>query len=98
MRLYFIILLLLITTCLVSSCGISVPEAKVSIHVVDEDGNPIGGAKVTIGFQIPKQGIKDINIAGMSDSSGRFSASNKTMDSIGFRVGKEGYYESYGGH
>jgi len=76
------------------------PVAKATIKVVDELGNPIEGAKVSIGFQLSKgfmeQGIKDVSESGITGSDGVFSASHRTAIDIAFGAEKQGYYESYG--
>lgn len=98
MRLFCKIALPICLSIIMCSCGVSIPEGKISIRVIDEDGVGVKDAKVTIGFQIPKQGIKDVGIKGLSDATGLFSASHKTMEGIGFVVEKEGYYRSKGGY
>lgn len=76
------------------------PVAKATIKVVDELGNPIEGAKASIGFQLSKgfmeQGIKDVSESGVTGSDGIFSASHRTAIDIAFGAEKQGYYKSYG--
>jgi len=73
----------------------SLPEISLKFHVVDELGNPIEGAKAGIGFEV--YGNKNgLHIEGLTDRNGVFIVKHKAA-SAGFRVNKDGYYESTGG-
>jgi len=82
------------------SCSRTFPVAKATIKVLDENGNPIEGVNVSIGFQLSKgfmkQGIRDVSESGITGSDGVFSASHRTAIDIGFSAEKQGYYKSYG--
>lgn len=92
--------LLLLLVVISVSCSTTFPVAKATIKVVDELGNPIEGAKASIGFQLSKgimeQGIKDVSKSGITGSDGIFSASHRTAIDIAFSAEKQGYYKSYG--
>lgn len=64
-------------------------QAKVTVKVVDEAGNPIVGVKVGIGF-----GKGDAE--GLTNSEGRFSGSANSNGHVGFNAVKPGYYMSIG--
>jgi len=69
--------------------------AKITVRVVDESGNPVAGANVGVGFELNTQ-KKEIPMNGITNSEGRFSASEKCNGYIGFNVVKSGYYMSVG--
>jgi uncharacterized GH25 family protein len=55
------------------SAAIDLPEAKLTIKVITEDGKPIDGANITIGFEIPKgnrQGVKSAIAKEVTDANG----------------------------
>lgn len=73
--------------------------AKVTLKVVDEDGNPIQNAKVGVGFRIYTQGgwgSKEKGVDGVTDKQGIFSTSALADDYVGFYANRDGYYESEG--
>ena len=75
------------------------PDAKITVKVVGEDGQPVAGVEVKVGFQVAKeteQGIKDIPIKGFTDGGGLFATSHETVSDIAYAAVKEGYYGSYG--
>lgn len=76
------------------------PEAKITVKVIDVDGNPVTNANVNIGFN---QGgnawigeYKSEMIRGLSDSNGLFSAQTRSLGDIGVFVEKENFYRSSG--
>lgn len=80
------------------SRAIDLPEAKVTVKVVDEFSNPVENADVFVGFQDAKgkeHGIKDVAERGVTGTDGIFSASRKTIDHIAYGAEKVGYYKSY---
>jgi len=84
-----------------SSCSaaIGLPEAKLTIKVVTENGKPIEGANIVIGFEIPKenrQGVKSDIAKEVTDANGLVTASKHTQGYIGYEAVKEGYYKSDG--
>jgi len=78
------------------SRALELPEAKVTVKVVDELSNPVENADVVVGFQgAGPQGIKDVAVRGITGVDGVFSASGKTIDHIAYAAEKKGYYKSY---
>lgn len=81
------------------SSAIDLPEAKVTVKVVDEDKKPVQGAEVMIGF-LAKQGIsqhiKETAEKGITAADGIFTASKKSTDHIAYSAEKQGYYMSSG--
>jgi len=78
---------------LVIGCN-RLPEASLTIKVVDENGKPISGAEVGLGFE---QGYKNgepimFTIIGISDSNGTFVAKARTSNYISYGAVKNGYY------
>lgn len=78
------------------------PEAKITVKVVDLDGNSVPNAKVSIGF---RQGgnawigeDKAEIIRGLSDSNGLFAAQARCAGGMSIGVTKDGFYRSYGDH
>lgn len=65
------------------------PEAKVTAVVVDEDGHPMEGIDIVIGFDMGGK------VRGTTDSKGTFSASKGTTKIVAFTVIKDGYYPNY---
>jgi len=81
------------------SSALDYPEAQITIKVVDEDGKPIEGAKAGITFEVPKgtsQGINDVTIEEITNTTGVLTAKHRTFDKIGYGATKYGYYESLG--
>jgi hypothetical protein len=63
------------------------PTWKITFKVANETGQPVFGAKVTVGYLFTNQ------ITGMTDSNGIFVASHKDKSfSLGFDVKKTGFY------
>lgn len=71
--------------------------AKITIHIIDEAGNPVEGAKVGIGFGENSE-RHEIPVDGFTDADGKFIASESCNGYIGFNVTKGGYYESVGNY
>ncbi|WP_207061704.1 hypothetical protein [Motiliproteus sp. SC1-56] len=85
---------------LFATTAVALPSAKVTIKVVDDQGGPVEGAEVRVGFESPGGYWQAGRIAfdsGYSDSDGIHVASSNTSGRIGYRIEKEGYYESEGG-
>lgn len=74
-------------------------SAKITIKVVGEDGSPIEGARVGIGFDDYRSSSKENSAIGITDTEGTFAASETTTSGyLGFNVTKIGYYESTGNY
>lgn len=91
-NLFFLILIL------TSSSVLALPDAKITVKVVDESGQPIEGAKVVIGFRKPRGetfgGIIGMAQSDLTDGNGLFTAQGATEPFVGIGVSKEGYYRS----
>ena len=68
------------------------PEAKLTVRVIDEDGNPIGGANVWLGFEERTHPGKDVAVRGLTDGEGLFTGQGGCSGVIGSEIRKEGYY------
>lgn len=70
-------------------------RAKLTIKVVNEQGQPVEGASVGVGFQYDKTWATGSNsVKGLTDDKGLLSVSERTNGHVGFRVTKKGYYKS----
>jgi hypothetical protein len=79
------------------SWGWGLPEAKITIKVIDEQGKYIEGAHVGIGFERNTGGgTKEIPVDGITDIDGLFSGQERSNNYVGYTVTKEGYYQSTG--
>jgi hypothetical protein len=73
-----------------------------TVKVVGENGVPIGGANVSVAYVLPPYSFSDdpqynARIVGVTDTNGLFFAThNDRTGGVGFRVNKEGYYETRG--
>lgn len=75
------------------------PQAQITAKVVDEEGKPIAGADVGIGFLVgllPGQGpgTKELIHRGTSGSDGTFTAADQCGGSVGLGVTKSGFYRT----
>lgn len=68
--------------------------AKVTIKVIDEEGTPVDGANIEIGFFTGIDGNKFTFVRGATDGEGRFSGSAASSDHLSGGVTKAGYYNS----
>ena len=74
----------------------SIPLAKITLKVVDDEGKPVEGADSGVGFyQLwnPKMGV---SINGYTDENGIYTAEGETHGECAYSVMKEGYYMSEG--
>lgn len=88
----FVFVVLLFICC---SCR-PMPNTQVTIRVVDEQGNPVEGAKVGLAFEV-LGGTNRKVYERITAKDGLFTATNKSTGSATFSVDKEGYYSSLGG-
>lgn len=77
---------------LVSQTVTAVPTAKITIKVIDEQVNPVEGARVGIGFRVPNGHDGKTRVTGLTDSAGLFTGEGETISSFTFSAKKEGYY------
>jgi len=78
-----------------NSATFALPIAKITIKVVDEQGNPIENAKAGIALESPKSNSWGTNIkllSGLTDTDGLFSDEGETSPYVGLSAFKEGYY------
>lgn len=68
----------------------------VEVHVVDETSSPVAGARVTVGFFMPRTGLGATikGSSGFTGKSGVFSIRRGGVNISGVLVEKEGYYPS----
>lgn len=69
------------------------PLARLTVHVIGEQGEPIPGAEVKIGF---REKLSDQNawVVGKTDNEGNFTAEGHSDKRLGGSVRKESFYES----
>ena len=92
-----VILMMLITICLVSqSHAFRFGKAKITLKVINEQGQPIGDAIVTGGFFNAKESDGGSDFKGKTNADGLFSVSGKTHGDIAYSVKKDGYYKTSG--
>jgi hypothetical protein len=68
------------------------PEANVTTHVVDENGQPFPGVNATFGFQGQFDHNAVVNVEGVTDANGNFTGEGYTPGPVGSKLIKEGYY------
>ncbi len=70
-------------------------KAKVVFRVVDDEGNPVEGAKVDACFYMNKRKGNPRD-EGFTDKDGLCALEEKTVNEVTYTVSKEGYYETNG--
>jgi len=74
------------------------PKAMITVHVVDEEGNPVVGAKSGGAFEIPKMsglGTESIAHESSTNSNGNVTSTGETSDGyVFYGARKEGYYRT----
>ena len=97
--------ILLVVTCtafmMIISCSgaFGTSLAKVTLKIVDEDGKPIQGAQVGVGFMIYTKGgwgSTSKHIEGNTNTKGIFEGLAIADNIVDFSVRKDGYYVSFG--
>jgi hypothetical protein len=79
------------------SCGEEYPKAKITVRVVDEQGNPVKGAEAGITFtRFYHSGSKYITEEATTGPDGLFSASGRSGDKIFMGASKAGFYKTHG--
>lgn len=89
-----IIIMLLL---LLPNMVLALPTVKATILVVDEDGLPLKGVNVGLGFSTPKKegwGSKSSGNRGLSDEKGLFTSSGTTERILRYGARYSGYYSS----
>ena len=74
---------------------IGLPEAAVTVRVVDEASNPLSGVNVSLGFQDRMHAQQYIFVRGQTDENGLFSGQGHSNGSIGAELKKDGYYDGW---
>ena len=79
------------------------PEWKITVKVVDESSQPVGGADVEVSYYVkppPERTEAGESIHGPTDTNGVFRVSHQNTGSIGlgFKAAKTGYYSATKGH
>lgn len=87
---YFVCLLL--TCMLMSANAYALPDVKVTLRVIDEDGNPVSDASATVNF---KAGTEGNSKTERTDSDGLATMSASSTRFIEYGAGKEGYYPTW---
>ena len=82
-----------------SQFSLAMDEVSVTVAVSDEYGKPVSNATVSMAFYQPKSlnvwdGLNSKNISGTTGTNGMFTATEKTVDRIGFAVDRQEYYRS----
>lgn len=94
MRINFIIIVTLLAACSIVPL---LPEACVTIKVLDEEGRPLTGIPVGIGFERNTgSGVTAKGVDGVTNSKGEFTAQDKSNRNITYIINFPGYYLSYG--
>jgi hypothetical protein len=75
-----------------ASLAITWPEAKITVRAEGDDGKPVEGASVRIGFE-PTTGNRQRR-EGVTDGKGVFEITTPTAFRISAQVSKTGYYKS----
>ncbi|ABQ27186.1 hypothetical protein Gura_3014 [Geotalea uraniireducens Rf4] len=76
-----------------------IPEAKLSFHIVDEQGAPVEKADISVGFDQPVMRDKGTNediVRVLTDAKGACWVKHKTVSGVSYHINKNGYYEYYG--
>jgi len=68
------------------------PRAKATVHVLNEDGQPIPGANATFGFCAQFNFETNIKVEGVTDANGNFTGEGYSNGMVGNEIRKEGYY------
>lgn len=95
------LLVLLLLFCIIGAIAqvpnALLPEAKVTIKVLDEAGSPVSAADVVVGFEYNKgSGVGSQELKGRTDAKGTYSASGKTSGYVTYVASKAGYYRTTG--
>ena len=71
-------------------------ETKLLLRVVDDDGQPVEGAKVTMHFRFIDWG-KINTVVKQTDADGRVEVRGRCVDGFDYTIEKEGWYNSRSG-
>ncbi len=71
-------------------------KAKVVFRVLDDEGNPVEGARVGAGFYMNKKVGENPTASAITDKTGGCEIEGRTVSSLKYSVKKDGYYETHG--
>lgn len=98
-RSLIVMLLVLNLLFLNSCCYADFPTAKMTISVVDDDGNPVSGANAgftTKGIIWSKAKLGFVSKEGLTDAHGMYTATFDAINDVYYGADKTGYYKSSG--
>lgn len=73
------------------------PDACITIKVVNEDGKPLENIPVGVGFERNTgSGVTSAAVDGLTNSNGKFSAHGKSTSYVYYRISLPSYYVSQG--
>jgi hypothetical protein len=81
--------------CIAAAVGVKqagLPEAKVTIRVVDETKQPISGVNVRLGFQDRLDPRQLAKVEGLTDNAGLFTGQGGSDSVVGSTLRMQGYY------
>lgn len=85
--------------CSAHAQSLDVPSWSATVKVVDDLGQPVDAAQITIGYYVappPGQTIATSSIKGETDTNGIFAASGRTGSTdLFFGANKDGYYNAH---
>lgn len=91
----FVLLVLSLGIYSPNPCHAIFPTGKLTVAVVGEDGIPVEGARIGIGFDDARKQSKENSVVCLTDGEGICTASETTTSGyVGFTVTKAGYYET----
>lgn len=70
----------------------TLPVARVTASLLDEQGNSLSGATVSLEFSEPKSGSSPVHKKGLTDTNGEFSGEGYSDGALGTLCKKDGYY------
>lgn len=70
----------------------TLPLARVTARVLDENGNPLSGAIVSLSFSEPRSGSSTVKKRGLTDTNGEFFGEGNSDGVLGTLCTKDGYY------
>ncbi|HEY9200504.1 MAG TPA: Ig-like domain-containing protein [Gammaproteobacteria bacterium] len=86
-NIFFSFVLLLATT-----QAFALPDVKVTLKVIDDEGQPVDGASASVNFKAGSEGNTDTE---RTDSDGLATLSGSSTRFIEYGAGKEGYYSTW---
>ena len=69
-------------------------NVKFILRVIDQDGRPVSGAKISGGFQTGGNLNDNVPIRGVTDANGEYMVNGKSVGMVRCGISKDGYYSS----